>query len=98
MWIYLMKTIMALSNETTIVALKDATGDLSRVPVLSQASLTLLGGDDASAAKFVLAGGHGAISVASNIVPASFSELMRLSLRRDQGVLELGATLGAYSV
>ena len=83
------ETIMELSNEPTIVALKDATGDLTRVPVLSQASLTLLSGDDASAAKFVLAGGHGVISVAANIVPASFSELMRLSLRRDQGVLEL---------
>ncbi len=83
------ETVVALSKEPTIVAIKDATGDLSRVPVLAQTSLTLLSGDDASAAKFVLAGGHGVISVAANIVPKLFKELMHGSLRREKSAVVL---------
>ena len=89
------ETVVALSKEPTIVAIKDATGDLTRVPVLAQTSLTLLSGDDASAAKFVQAGGHGVISVAANIVPKLFKELMHGSLHREKSAVVLDQRLAS---
>jgi 4-hydroxy-tetrahydrodipicolinate synthase len=56
----------------TIVGVKDATGDLSRVGAQTEAcgkSFVQLSGDDVNALAFNQSGGKGCVSVASNVVP-----------------------------
>ena len=62
--------VIKLSELNNIIAIKDATADLSRVPVLlkkCRQPFHLLSGDDASAVAFCKAGGHGVISVTANV-------------------------------
>ncbi len=76
-------TIIRLSQLDYIVALKDATGDLSRVANLRtkvKKGFTLLSGEDATALGFNAMGGKGVISVSANIAPNLCSELQRYSL------------------
>ncbi|MGH8280483.1 MAG: 4-hydroxy-tetrahydrodipicolinate synthase [Gammaproteobacteria bacterium] len=66
------ETTARLAQVANIVAIKDATGKLERVPELRQlcgSEFSLLSGDDASAAGFMLRGGQGVISVTANVVP-----------------------------
>mgnify|MGYP003657940739 CR=1 FL=1 len=75
-------TVIQLSGVANIVGIKDATGDLSRVPVLRQAC-----GEN-------FAGGQGAISVAANVAPALTAELCRLALAGDRnGAAEIDQRL-----
>lgn len=66
-------TIERLSKLPRIVGVKDATGDLER-PILLRhrvgPEFCQLSGDDGSALPFLAAGGHGCISVVSNVAPA----------------------------
>ena len=74
------KVVVALSELSNIVGLKDATADLSRVPELLEKChqpFTLLSGDDATALAFCLAGGDGVISVTANIAPKEMSQIYR---------------------
>lgn len=76
-------TIARLSQLENIVALKDATGDLSRVANLRikiKKGFTLLSGEDATAVGFNAMGGNGVISVSSNIAPKLCAELQKYSL------------------
>ncbi|MBN7821108.1 4-hydroxy-tetrahydrodipicolinate synthase [Bowmanella yangjiangensis] len=72
------ETVAALSAHPRIVGLKDATGDLNRLRQM-QAILpddfVLLSGDDATGCEFMLAGGHGVISVTANVVPDRMAKL-----------------------
>lgn len=72
-------TIIALSAQTRIVALKDSNPDLSRVvKIKSQVKdLNLLSGDDLSLVGYLANGGDGAISVTANIAPSQVSDLIR---------------------
>jgi 4-hydroxy-tetrahydrodipicolinate synthase len=66
-------TILRLADLPRIVGLKDATGDPTRVlrlHALFGDHFRLLSGDDATALDFLVAGGHGCISVLSNVAPA----------------------------
>jgi 4-hydroxy-tetrahydrodipicolinate synthase len=66
-------TVIALSRHPNIVGLKDATGDMGRMShhaIHCAEGFHFLSGDDASALGFNAHGGHGAISVTSNIAPA----------------------------
>lgn len=72
-------TVEALSQVPNITCLKDATADLAnatdvrrRVP----ADFSLLSGDDFTVLPFLAVGGHGTISVASNVVPAEMKALV----------------------
>ena len=61
-----------LAKISNIIGIKDATGDLSVIRQLVEKcpeDFLLLTGDDATAVDFILAGGHGGISVTANIVP-----------------------------
>lgn len=66
-------TLARLARECkTIVAVKDATGDLKRVQAQAAAApkgLLQLSGDDINALEFNRLGGKGCVSVASNVAP-----------------------------
>lgn len=79
-------TVARLAKLGGIVAVKEATADLTRVPVINNstaADFKLLSGDDATTCQFVLDGGDGVISVTSNLLPDSMSEMVRCAATGD---------------
>jgi dihydrodipicolinate synthase/N-acetylneuraminate lyase len=71
-------TIIALSKLNNIVGVKEATGDLSRVPMLlggCNEGFAIYSGDDATARELMQMGGHGDISVTANVAPRLMSEM-----------------------
>ncbi|HEU4616508.1 MAG TPA: 4-hydroxy-tetrahydrodipicolinate synthase [Gammaproteobacteria bacterium] len=71
-------TVARLSSHPNIHAIKEATGELDRVEALRDGcgkDFSLLSGDDATAAEFMLRGGHGVISVTGNVAPAGMRRL-----------------------
>jgi 4-hydroxy-tetrahydrodipicolinate synthase len=65
-------TVARLAELPNIIGLKDATGDVTRplrLRSLVGQNFRLLTGDDATALAFISQGGHGCISVTSNIAP-----------------------------
>lgn len=76
------ETVGELSGYKNIVGIKEATGEVERVKRirdLCDETFILLSGDDISCCDFMLAGGHGCISVTANIAPALLSELCTLA-------------------
>ena len=78
-----MKSLFKIEN---IVGVKDATSNIPRV----YESKTVIGedfnqltGDDATTLAFMTYGGHGSISVTSNIAPKLCSQFMQLCLNKD---------------
>ncbi|MEW6454910.1 MAG: 4-hydroxy-tetrahydrodipicolinate synthase [Pseudomonadota bacterium] len=66
------ETIIRLAEIPQFIGLKDATGDVTRPIRLKQQlpeNFRFLSGDDATAFAFITQGGHGCISVTSNLVP-----------------------------
>lgn len=81
------ETIGRLSIFSNIVAVKEATGDLTRIQAIKKAcsrSLTLLSGDDVTARDFMRQGGEGVISVTANVVPKRMAALCRASLTHEE--------------
>ncbi len=77
------ETVAKLSEHKNIVAIKEATGDVSRVKELitnCKTPIQLLSGDDATAREFIKEGGDGVISVTANVAPALMSEMCQLAL------------------
>ena len=71
-------TIARLAELPRFVGLKDATGDLGRLFRLRSLlgpDFKLLSGDDVTAPAFIAQGGHGCISVTSNVMPALCREM-----------------------
>ncbi len=78
-----MKRLFELKN---IAGVKDATGNLARVSLQRQAmgpDFIQLSGEDMTALAFNAAGGHGCISVVSNVAPALCKQLQNLTLSGD---------------
>jgi len=76
------ETVARLAEIESIVALKDATGDLSRIAIhreLCGEDFILLSGDDSSGLDFVKQGGNGVISVTNNIAAADMANMFRLA-------------------
>ncbi|WP_115718230.1 4-hydroxy-tetrahydrodipicolinate synthase [Gallaecimonas mangrovi] len=72
------QTVAVLSELNNIVGIKEATGDLVRLADLQaqvQPGFALLSGDDATSRAFMLAGGHGVISVTANVAPKAMRTL-----------------------
>ena len=66
------ETVAALAVQPNIVGIKDATGDLGRIGWMRAniaEGFALISGDDASWLGYQAAGGHGVISVTSNVAP-----------------------------
>lgn len=86
------RTGVDLYNETTfrlaevdnIIGLKDATGNLERAEELIEhlkgTDFALYSGDDPTACEFMLAGGHGVISVSANVAPKAMHDLCQAAL------------------
>ncbi len=73
------ETVAELAKVPNIVGIKEATGSLSRLQQLQalvSADFALLSGDDASACDFLLHGGHGVISVTTNIAPKAMAKMI----------------------
>lgn len=91
------ETVAELAKFANIVGIKEATGSMERLAELQQlcaAEFDLLSGDDASAAEFVLRGGHGVISVTTNVAPAGMSAMIRAARQGDRELaLATDATL-----
>ena len=71
-------SVARLATHPRIAGLKDATGDVTRCDRLKSlvpGDFRLLSGDDATAPAFLAQGGHGCISVTSNIAPVLCREL-----------------------
>lgn len=88
------RTVVDISNETmgrlaeleNVIGCKDATGDVSRVTHLKDLcgeAFIQLSGDDPSALGHAAHGGHGAISVGSNLAPKAYADMFDAALEGD---------------
>ncbi len=81
------ETAIKLSQVENIIGIKEATGDISRCKKIlaeSKAGFLLISGDDATAMEFMLAGGHGVITVTGNVAPKLFHDLCMACLEGDR--------------
>ncbi len=78
-----LETVQRLAELENIVAVKDASGDISRGLELIQhcgPRLAIYSGEDALSRQLILAGADGTISVTANVVPAMMAEMCALAL------------------
>jgi len=79
-------TLARLAESEQFIGLKDATGDVARVPRLRWRlgnHFRLLSGDDATALAFIASGGNGCISVTANVAPGLCGDMF-LACRHGQ--------------
>jgi len=77
-------TVAELSRVANIVGIKEATGSMERLADIKRQvgdDFSLLTGDDSTTCEFILNGGHGAISVTANVVPAKMANMCQLALQ-----------------
>jgi 4-hydroxy-tetrahydrodipicolinate synthase len=80
------ETTLRLAELPRIIGLKDATGEITRVkPIQDKVKddFVLLCGDDYAAASYMKEGGHGCISVTSNVLPAECMALYKAIMAND---------------
>ncbi|TKS53672.1 4-hydroxy-tetrahydrodipicolinate synthase [Luteimonas yindakuii] len=81
------ETVAALAGHPAILGIKEARSEPDRMQALLALrgeEFVVLSGDDPTAARAMLAGADGVISVVSNIVPATFRRLCDLATGGDQ--------------
>ncbi len=81
------ETVVRLSSIANIVGIKEATGDIDRArDILEQCGkdFALYSGDDATGMECMLAGGHGVISVTSNVAPRAMHEMCEAAMAGDR--------------
>ena len=79
-------TLARIAKLKNVVGIKDATGDLARVATLKlmvKKDFILFSGEDVTAVGFNAMGGHGVISVTSNIAPKEVGDLQRATFIGD---------------
>ena len=78
------ETVKRLSAVDNIIGLKDATGDLDRLAetqtLFAGSNFELYSGDDETGTEFMLRGGHGVISVTSNVAPKAMAAMCEAAL------------------
>lgn len=85
------ETIGRLAGIPNIIGVKEATGDLQRVPVIRKLcgdGFAIFSGDDATARELVLQGGQGVISVTANVAPAAMRRMIAAALAGDRQASE----------
>jgi 4-hydroxy-tetrahydrodipicolinate synthase len=84
-------TVIRLSYLDNIVGIKDATADLSHVPVYknkAKKGFCQLSGEDALAVGYLAQGGDGIISVSSNIAPKMVSDVQKAWRKKEWSTVE----------
>ncbi len=77
------KTMVRLSNLKNIVGVKEASGNINQIAeIINQLpdNFVVMSGDDSMTLPLISLGGHGVISVASNIIPRMTSDMVKLAL------------------
>nr|WP_018651750.1 4-hydroxy-tetrahydrodipicolinate synthase [Actinobacillus capsulatus] len=77
------ETIGRLAKIPNIVGVKEATGDLTRLPLIKQLAgedFIFLSGDDATGLESMKLGGQGVISVTNNVAAADMAKMCELAL------------------
>ncbi|OOR99436.1 4-hydroxy-tetrahydrodipicolinate synthase [Haemophilus paracuniculus] len=77
------ETVGRLAQIENIVGIKEATGDLSRLPLIKQLAgedFIFLSGDDATGLESMKLGGNGVISVTNNVAAADMAKMCELAL------------------
>jgi 4-hydroxy-tetrahydrodipicolinate synthase len=97
------ETVARLADIPNIVGIKEATGSMQRLQAiksLSPSDFDLFSGDDATGTEFMLQGGHGVISVTSNVAPKQMAAMCAAALAGDrEQALELNRPLeGLHNV
>ena len=85
------ETVAELADHAGIVAIKEARSDAERMQALlplRRDDFTVLSGDDPTAARAMLAGADGLVSVVSNLIPASLRRLCDLARAGKQDEVE----------
>jgi 4-hydroxy-tetrahydrodipicolinate synthase len=80
------ETVIRLASVKNIIGIKEATGEVDRVRQIqleAPAEFDLYTGDDASAVDFILAGGHGGISVTANVAPKQLHDVYAAAIAGD---------------
>lgn len=81
------ETVGRLAELPNIIGIKEATGDISRVARLRELcgpDFELYSGEDPSAMEFMLAGGHGVITVTGNVAPRLMREMCAAAIAGDR--------------
>jgi 4-hydroxy-tetrahydrodipicolinate synthase len=96
----LAETAAALAGHERIIGIKEARADADRMAALlplRAEGFAVLSGDDATAARAMLAGADGVVSVASNVLPRAMRRLCELARgMREADVRELDARLQPF--
>ena len=77
------ETVARLAKLPNVAGIKDATGDLVRASMMrieTPDDFVMLSGDDPTAIGYIAHGGHGCISVTSNVAPNPYCEMIELAL------------------
>ncbi len=81
------ETVARLAKAGAIVGLKEATASMDRqvqlVEKVGKDALAWLSGDDFTVLPYIACGGHGVISVVTNIAPRAMKDLVSAALRGD---------------
>ena len=87
------ETVARLAEVPNIVGIKDATGDLNRLKAMQSQiaddTFEYFSGDDETGTEFMLMGGHGVISVTSNVAPKAMVEMCAAALAGEREKAEL---------
>lgn len=90
------ETVAALAGHPRIIGVKEARNEPERMQALlplADDGFSVLGGDDPTACRAMLAGADGVVSVASNVVPVAFRALCDLARAGDADAGELDARM-----
>lgn len=84
-------TVARLATIPNIIGIKDATGNLNRLQEIRSKvadDFELFSGDDETGTEFMLQGGHGVISVTTNVAPKAMAAMCAAALAGDRDTAE----------
>jgi 4-hydroxy-tetrahydrodipicolinate synthase len=84
-------TVARLATIPNIIGIKDATGNLNRLQEIQSKvpdDFELFSGDDETGTEFMLQGGHGVISVTTNVAPKAMAAMCAAALAGDRDTTE----------